>query len=348
MIRLHLEQIKMAGRDDLALNGKTRPRQGAGLRFPLGVFDRHGLYNRTGQSSNRSKTPSGFYEGTMKNDDEDDLFIRRFTSEADHLTEAAMMQRRGARVLVPDFLPPTGLAVAFGPPKRGGKSSFWLRFLRRFSQGLPVYGHQPDGPRQVTYIATEAQDSLCDRVAALAHLDGPAPRFRSIFKRVDIFHDQDVRELLTALDSDHITIWDSLGALMVGVDENGPEMARYLERISFIGRETGSLQILVHHNTHTNPGRPRGNGSLLGTADVIIQHELLTDGSRTATVTEARDLPPGRRLRYRLQPIHLPASPRAEARTVAVAEEIHEARTVAAVVEETAPAKAAPKSRARK
>lgn len=323
----------MAGPDDLALKRKNPPSAGAGLRFPIGVFDRHGLYNRTGQSSNRSKTPSGFYEGTMKNNDEDDLFIRRFTSEADHLTEAALLQRRGAGVLMPDFLPQTGLAVAFGPPKKGGKTNFWLRLLRRFSQGLPVYGHQTGEPRSVTYIATEASGSLRDRIAALVHLDGPAPLFRAIVAPVDIFHTQDAHELRDALDNDHLTAWDCLGALMAGVDENGPEMARYSARLMAFARETSSLHLVIHHNSYTNPERPRGSTSLVAAADAIIRHEILSDGSRTATLVEARDMPPGRRLRYRLQPIDLPESPYAKARTVAVAEEVHEART-AAVMEE--------------
>ena len=66
--------------------------------------------------------------------------LRQFRGEVDILTEDELLRSFGRQYLIDGFLAYGELAVAWGPPKDGAKTAFWLRAARRLSQGLPIAG----------------------------------------------------------------------------------------------------------------------------------------------------------------------------------------------------------------
>jgi hypothetical protein len=256
-----------------------------------------------------------------------------FNWEQDLLSEDKLLSGMGMGYLVPGFLPEQGMTVAWGPPKDGAKTAFWLRLARRISQGLTVFGRATnDGitPLMKTiYIATEGKSGLRDRVEALRSIEGPAPNFYLITKPLNLLDMHDIEQMVFAAGEDTLLIViDTLGRMMgsAGADENGSDMARIIGNLDLLRHEVQAQLVLVHHGSKNGgSGGPRGHGSLLGAADLVVEHGKLSDGSRTVTVTHARDQAPGLVLRYGLRTVELPAQDQwRPARTSLVAEELPE------------------------
>jgi RecA-family ATPase len=262
------------------------------------------------------------------------------------LSEDQVLAQHGACSLVPGFLPAAGLTLAWGPPKDGGKSAFWLRQARRIAQGLPVFGRS-DGPGLETiYIATEGTGSLRDRMEGLRMAEGAAPLFRVMTDPLDLFAPDDVDWLIGAAEDAHLIVIDTLARLFsrAGRDENSADMGRLLATLDTIRLDTGAAIVLVHHGAKDGIA-PRGHSSLVGAVDTVIQHAMLGDGSRTATLTHARDGGAGALWRYKLRQFHLPAGDYAPARTTIVAEEMDEAAASATASAASAAGPPAPKRR---
>ena len=84
---------------------------------------------------------------------------------------------------------------------------------------------------------------------------------------------------------------------MAGGDENAPQdMGALITNIGAIRSYTNAHVAVVHHGTkNPNGSTPRGHGSLIGAADMVVE-VAKSDGMRTATVTAANDHPEGARL----------------------------------------------------
>ena len=267
---------------------------------------------------------NNYVPGTDDDEEEDYRFHPRDVVPGDDL-----LLMPGVRYLVPGVLTEHGLTVAWGPPKDGGKSTFWLRLARRLSQGLPVFGSCPEIRGQIgsLYIATEGQAGLRDRVEALFCVDGPALNFSVITKPLNLLDRRDVNALLFAMGENvDLVVIDTLARLIgaSGADENSADMGRLIANLDLIRDRTGAQMVLVHHGAKAGSSGPRGHGSLIGAADTVIEHAKLGDGSRTATVTAARDGAPGQLMRYGLRPIHLPPDAHLPARSAVIAEEMSE------------------------
>lgn len=264
---------------------------------------------------------------TVEQRRQDDLeeAARRFRDE--HLlTEDTLLKGGGRAYLIEGFLTHEGLTVAWGPPKEGAKTAFWLRVARRISQDLPVFGRDVRGGDLVVYVATEGRSSIRDRVEALRQTEGAAPNFRVITEPMgDLTKPADREKLICCAYEADLIVVDTLGRMMgaAGLDENGPDMARLLGGLDLVRQETGAPMVLVHHGSKkSGTGGPRGHSSLLGAADCVIEHAMLGDRTRTATVTHARDEAAGLTLRYGVRIIDLPRGAHKEARTAVVAEEL--------------------------
>jgi hypothetical protein len=268
---------------------------------------------------------------------EEEAELRRFNPAWDILSEEALLTTFGQRYLIDGFLTANGLTVAFGPPKDGGKTAFWLRTARRASQAKPVFGRTgaPGNPGQVLYLATEGQAGLRDRIEALQLVEGPAPNFNFIVKPLNLLDRRDVDALLFGLGEDYeLLVIDTLGRLVgaAGADENTSDMQRLIASLDVVRDRSGVQLVLIHHGAKGGSSGPRGHGSLMGAADCVVEHAKLGDGSRTATVISSRDSAAGPLMRYRLRPIALPPTNYSPSRSSVIAEEMDEAMPVPAVV----------------
>ena len=265
--------------------------------------------------------------------EKEDDYLRSFQPHRDVLGEDALLARNGLSYLVDGFLSAGGLTVAYGPAKTGGKTSFWLRLARRVSQGLPVSGRRVEGPRPVLYIATEGQASLRDRVQALRYVEGPAADFHFITSTLNLLDKRDIDALVWSMtECFELVVIDTLGRMIgaAGADENSSDMQRLIANLDVIRVATGAQITLVHHSNKGGAGGPRGHSSLIGAADLVVEHAQLGDGSRTATVVSSRDNAAGLLMRYRLRPIALEPTRWSPARSAVIAEEMDEPPPVAA------------------
>jgi len=251
---------------------------------------------------------------------------RKFQPHRDILGEDALLDRNGLSYLVDGLLTDGGLTVAFGPAKTGGKTSFWLRLARRLSQGMPVF-RRAVRACPVLYVATEGQASLRDRIEALRYVEGPAPDLHTITSPLNLLDRRDIDALVwAATESFELIVIDTLGRMIgaAGADENSSDMQRLIANLDLIRAATDAQIVLVHHSNKGGAGGPRGHSSLIGAADLVVEHAKLGDGSRTATVTASRDNAEGLLMRYRLRPIDLPATRWCPARSAVIAEEVDE------------------------
>jgi len=148
------------------------------------------------------------------------------------------------------------------------------------------------------------------RLRAIRDELGDAPRVHLIAQPVDLLHpggDLDsVRKAADAIGA-KLIILDTLARMMVGGDENGHEdMGRFIHNVGMLRSYRGAHVAVVHHGTKNPNGRtPRGHGSLIGAADLVVEIAKVGDGNRTATVTAAKDDPDGGVMGFRLRVVEL-------------------------------------------
>lgn len=100
--------------------------------------------------------------------------------------EELLKQQMGREYLIDGLLGWNESTFAWGPWKRGGKSTFWMWLGYRVSLGRPVFGRgiYKQRPHRVLYIARENPAITRDRVVALCHLEGDSPNFVTVTKPI--------------------------------------------------------------------------------------------------------------------------------------------------------------------
>lgn len=210
--------------------------------------------------------------------------------------------------LLKGLISPAEMSVWWGPPKCG-KSFLLLRIAYRIAQGQQVFGRRVKAC-PVLYVAAEGEAGLAGRLRAIRSDLGTAPRFHLIAQPVDLLHPEgdleSVRKAANAIGAKLIVL-DTLARMMAGGDENGPEdMGRFIANVGHLRADTGAHVAVVHHGTKNPSGStPRGHGSLIGAADLVVEIAKAGDGSRTATVTAAKDDPDGAAMGFKLRVIEL-------------------------------------------
>ena len=248
------------------------------------------------------------------------------------LDEELLLEGSPREFLVDGLLGANELTIAWGPPKLGGKTAFWLRVARRVSQGLPVFGravrHEKQ-PQRTLFIALENGAAIRDRCEALLQVDGAAPNFRVITQPINLLDERFVCWLANFVSNENIVlvVIDTLARAMRGLDENrGADITPLFANLDRIRRADswwGQTHIVgIHHGAKNGAGGPRGHGDFGAAPDTLIVHDELKDGTRVARVVAARADPPGLALRYRIRPVTL-QDPR---RTTVIAEEDDQAR----------------------
>jgi hypothetical protein len=232
--------------------------------------------------------------------------------------------------LLKGLISPAEMSVWWGPPKCG-KSFLLLRVAYRIAQGQQVFGRRVK-PCPVLYVAAEGEAGLAGRLRAIRDELGDAPRFHLIAQPVDLLHpDGDLENVRRAADAigAKLIVLDTLARMMAGGDENGPEdMGRFIANVGRLRTDTGAHVAVVHHGTKNPSGStPRGHGSLIGAADLVVEIAKADDASRTATVTAAKDDPDGAAMGFKLRVIELGTDQDGDPITTCIVDEMDEPTT---------------------
>jgi hypothetical protein len=215
------------------------------------------------------------------------------------------------------------LSVWWGPPKCG-KSFLLMHVAYALSQGRSVFGRRTR-PARVLYIACEGKSGLRGRIEALVEQHGLSEGFLAIAQAVDLFNEGDTDTIVAIVLRDRVDILvvDTLNRVMGGGDENSSaDLGLVIYNVDRIRAETGAHVAIVHHGTKNGTGGPRGHGSLAGAADALIEVTKAEDGTRTATLQNAKDDPSDQAMRFLLRAVDLGTDDDGDQRTTCVVEEI--------------------------
>ncbi len=180
--------------------------------------------------------------------------------------------------LIEDYLRHQEVGVLYGPPN-SGKSFLALDWALHVAAGLPWRGH-PVEQAPVVYFAGEGAFSLQRRIRAWLkyHEQTTAPVYFQT-RPVDFRDDDIIEEARDALaeysEGTHepglrpmLLIVDTLSQFFGGGEENGPDMAQFVEHCRYLAQEEQCAVLIVHH---TNKGgvSERGHTALRGNTDVM-------------------------------------------------------------------------------
>lgn len=214
------------------------------------------------------------------------------------------------------------LSIWWGVPK-SGKSFLLLHVGYALSQGRDVFGCQATQTR-VIYLALEGQSGLPGRLQAVADQFGLSQDFFVMPKALDLFGiDWTTDYLIDVIRQSNVgfVVIDTLSRIFDG-DENGSAAMRAMtNKLDHIRAETGAHIACLHHGTKSGLGSPRGHGSLIGAADLLVEVSKRRDGSRRATITDAKDDEAGAVMPFRLRVVELPPHPDGEARSTCLIDE---------------------------
>ncbi len=188
--------------------------------------------------------------------------------------------------LIQDILRTDQVGVVYGPPN-GGKTFLVLDWGMSVAAGIP-WLDSPVTQGPVLYMAGEGAFSLQKRATAWAHFHGCAdvPAYFQT-RPLDLRSEDVLEELRGALDdfahpddSDDrgnsaaqlapvLVIVDTLSQFFGGGDENGSDMAQFVQACRSLSQSHQTAVLIVHH-TNAGGARERGNSALRGNTDVMF------------------------------------------------------------------------------
>lgn len=208
--------------------------------------------------------------------------------------------------LLKGLLSPAEMSILVGAPK-SGKTFLAMHLGYAIAQGRSVFGRRVHAA-PVLYLAAEGEAGVAARIRALVIKYGDCDSFSMISQPADLLHcdadSGDLRDLIEAVKQSgaRLVFLDTLSRLFSGGDENGPgDMGKFVANVTALRHATGAHIVIVHHGTQKSEGaKPRGHGSLIAAADVVIEVTKAANGGRTANVTAAKDDPDGAKMDFRL------------------------------------------------
>ena len=217
----------------------------------------------------------------------------------------------GEDYCVKGFLPRSGLAVVWGPPKCG--KSFWaFDLLMHVALGWRYRGRRVrQGP--VVYVCLEGAQGFRRRAEAfrqakLAESGEDDPPFFLTTAPLSLAADRhaligDIKRQLGE-DIPAAVCIDTLNRSLAGSESSDEDMGAYIRAADGIRDAFGCLVVIVHHCGH-NGERPRGHSSLMGGLDVQIGVRRDAAGNVVAELELAKDGEVGLAFVSRLESVEL-------------------------------------------
>jgi hypothetical protein len=215
----------------------------------------------------------------------------------------------GADYCVKGFLPRSGLAIIWGPPKCG--KSFWtFDLLMHVALGWDYRGHRVrQGP--VVYVCLEGARGFRKRTEAFRKAklrDSEDPPFFLTTAPLSLAADckvliGDIKRQVGE-DIPAAVCIDTLNRSLAGSESSDQDMAAYIRAADAIRDAFDCLVVIIHHCGH-NGERPRGHSSLMGGLDVQIGVRRDVAGNVVAELELAKDGEVGLAFVSRLEPVEL-------------------------------------------
>lgn len=227
-----------------------------------------------------------------QNDDLSALDIKAQPSALRFLSpdECSTAPRRG--YIVKRLLAPGDVAAIVGAPGCG-KSTLAPMLGYAVAQGREAFGLRTK-PGGVFYVAAEDETGLQMRVAALRREHGPADGFKVVAGVSNLLekNSPDLLALCNAVKEQRPTliVIDTLAMAFPGLEENDATAMGRVVKVARSLTRWGAAVVLIHHDTKSGDGLPRGHSVLNGALDVSLA--LKRDGKTvTGRLTKNRNGP---------------------------------------------------------
>jgi hypothetical protein len=244
----------------------------------------------------------------------------------------------GEEYCVKGFLPRSGLAVVWGPPKCG--KSFWaFDLLMHVALGWRYRGrHVRQGP--IVYVCLEGAQGFRKRAEAFrkAKLAEPKdgeddPPFFVTTTPLSLAADRqtliaDIKRQVGESVPAAVCI-DTLNRSLAGSESSDEDMAAYIRASDAIRDAFDCVVVIIHHCGHHGE-RPRGHSSLMGGLDVQIGVRRDAAGNIVAQLELAKDGEVGLAFVSQLEPIELGRDEDGDLITSCVVREVEGAEAKAA------------------
>jgi hypothetical protein len=207
--------------------------------------------------------------------------------------------------LVDEFIPRTGLFVAWGPRKCG--KSFWLSDLAlHVALGWEYRGRKVEAGA-VVYFAFEGASGFKKRAKAFRTHYGIADRvpFYLVSARADLVKDHvriisDIRsQMQGAIPA--LVVFDTLNRSLVGSEGKDSDMAAYIRAADAVWEAFGGCAVGIVHHCGLEESRYRGHTSLGGAVEAEISISRDAVDNIIARVEFMKDGPSGAEVVSRLE-----------------------------------------------
>lgn len=213
------------------------------------------------------------------------------------------------RWLIQDIMHQQETACLWGPPNCG-KSFLALDWALSIAAGIPWLGRYKTLQSPVIYMAGEGSASLQKRVWAwmegngVDDLGGAYFQVRPLPLREEEVIDAILEQLATFSTPDRpeaglnpgFVVVDTLSQFFGGGEENGPDMALFVNNVRRLSHEQNLTVLMVHHSNATGL-RERGHTALRGNVDAMFEAKphsknildgiaLITDKQRDSAKNE--------------------------------------------------------------
>ncbi len=220
-------------------------------------------------------------------------------SEIQILTFKELLAQPEPPWLIEEVIRADQVAVVYGPPN-GGKTFLVLDWGMHIAAGVAWLGH-PVSQGPVVYMAGEGAFSLQKRAGAWAnyHHREDVPMFFQT-RPIDMRSEDVLEELRAALDGYQdlgtaeeqlnpvLVIVDTLSQFFGGGDENGSDMAQFVQACRSLSQSHQTAVLIVHHTNATGL-RERGNTALRGNTDVMFEVKAIEEANKLVGVSLQND-----------------------------------------------------------
>lgn len=188
------------------------------------------------------------------------------------------------------------VSCIFGPPG-AGKSLLAPYIGYKISRGESVFGRRTK-PAPVLYVASEDSLGMNRRVVALRKRIGGGAPFFLTSAISDLYREPDegeFSELLVLSENARrkgaaLIIIDTLAMAFPGLEENDSKsMGRLVSQAERLAAYTGAAVLLVHHDTKSEGGTPRGHSILNARLDMAMHVRRQSNGLVEGRFTKNRN-----------------------------------------------------------
>lgn len=176
-----------------------------------------------------------------------------------------------------------------------GKTFFALDLSARIACGGDWQGKSIT-PAPVLYVAAEGHGGIPKRLRALMQQYPAlvAAPLRIIRQSVDLIDEAgDLLMRAQDLAEEHgnlgLVVLDTLAQTLGGRDENGSDMATYVQRAAVLADKTGAAVLIIHHAGKDAQRGARGHSALRGNVDAVYRIAVDDSGLRTVSADKCRD-----------------------------------------------------------